>query len=177
MSSNKILEWHQSQAKWITSAITATTGNSQKQSDMRPYRGSHGKTTGVAVYSLRVRQEDTLRQRRHDVTWRRTLVLETVVKRVLHALKHPKVPHHHNVIRCNHTKCECLHVVFYLRCYSKTSNREPSNSGTYSWYGTISLVPTCSIDLSKIPVTEQFLFVCKTNIVKGLFCKLFLNRT
>ena len=40
--------------------------------------------------------------------------------------------------------------------YIKTSNRELSNGGTYNWYGTISLVPTRSIDLSKIPVTEQF---------------------
>ena len=43
-----------------------------------------------------------------------------------------------------------------LSVYSKTFNREPSNDGTYSGYGTISLVPTCSIDLSKIPITEQF---------------------
>ena len=49
-----------------------------------------------------------------------------------------------------------LLIMYRISYYSKTSNREPSNGGTYSWYGTISLVPTYPIDLSKIPVTEQF---------------------
>ena len=53
--------------------------------------------------------------------------------------------------------------------YSKTFNREPSNGGTYSWYGTISLVPTCSIALSKIPVTEQFFLLGTKNLVPNPF--------